>query len=62
MTTDLGQRCPACGSNRTYWAYSTVDGDAWDCGSCGQEWTIEVVEMITRKSGNRAGNHTRESG
>jgi uncharacterized protein (DUF983 family) len=44
VTPDLVQRCPACGSGRTYWTYSTADGDTWDCGSCGHQWTIEVAQ------------------
>jgi hypothetical protein len=56
VTTDPRQYCPARGSGHTYWTFTSVDGDFWDCGSCGQEWTVEVVEMTTHKSGNRAGD------
>ena len=62
MTTDPGQRCPARGSGRTYWTFSSVDGDVWDCGGCGYQWTIEVGEMITDRRGDRLGDHTRHLG
>jgi ribosomal protein L37AE/L43A len=57
VTNDVGQRCPACDSGRTYWAYSTVDGDVWDCGSCGRQWTVAVDEP---RVDSRRRNHTRE--
>lgn len=41
VTDDRGQCCPVCTSTRTYWIFSAVDGDAWDCGSCGYQWTVE---------------------
>lgn len=44
VTTDLGQRCPMCGSGATYWTFSTREGDIWDCGSCGHQWTVAVDE------------------
>jgi uncharacterized protein (DUF983 family) len=50
VTTDPDQCCQACGSGRTYWTFSSVDGDVWDCGSCGHQWTVEVSEMITERS------------
>jgi uncharacterized protein (DUF983 family) len=62
MTTDRGRHCQACGSGRTYWTFTSVDGDAWDCGSCGHQWVVEVVEMITERSSDGLGDHTREVG
>jgi hypothetical protein len=51
VTVDFGQPCPACGSSSTYWTFSTVDGDAWDCGNCGHQWTITVDEQETAGEG-----------
>jgi len=58
VITDPGQWCQACGSGRTYWTFSSVDGDVWDCGSCGHQWTVEVGEMTTPKSGSGLGINT----
>jgi Zn ribbon nucleic-acid-binding protein len=55
VITDPGQRCSACGSDHTYWMFSSVDGDVWDCGTCGHQWTVEVGAMITHSRGNRLG-------
>jgi hypothetical protein len=55
VTTDPGQYCQACNSGTTYWAFSTVEGDVWYCGSCGYQWMVEVVEMITESSTKGAG-------
>jgi hypothetical protein len=60
VTTDPGQYCQECGSGRTYWIFTSVDGDVWDCGSCGHQWTVEVVGMIIHSSGNRLGGITPE--
>lgn len=57
MTGDLRERCPACGGDHTYWTCSSVDGDVWDCGSCGHQWTVEVDEMIVHESGRARGSH-----
>lgn len=62
VTTDPGQYCLACGSSRTYWTFSTVNGDVWDCGCCVHQWTIEVDEMITERSANGPGDHISEVG
>ena len=62
MTTDPGQYCQTCASGRTYWTFSSVDGDVWDCGTCGHQWTVEVSEMITESCDNRPGDHIREVG
>ena len=55
MTTDPGQYCQACGSSHTYWTFSSVDGDVWDCGSCGHQWTVEVRETIKKRHGDEQG-------
>lgn len=62
MITSSDPYCPACGSATTYWTFSSVDGDAWDCGSCGHQWTVEVGEMITEIRGNGLEDHTRNLG
>jgi len=54
--------CPACDSGSTYWAFSTVDGDVWYCGSCGHQWTVEISEMIKGTHRNGAGDHISEIG
>jgi hypothetical protein len=55
VTTDPDQCCQACGSGRTYWTFSSVDGDVWDCGSCGHQWTVEVAEVINDRRGDGLG-------
>ena len=58
MTTDPSLRCPVCDSAGTYWIFSTIEGDVWDCGSCGHQWTVDVAEMITQRRGNGVGGIT----
>jgi Zn ribbon nucleic-acid-binding protein len=55
VTVDLGQPCPACGSTSTYWIFSAVDSDAWDCGSCGHQWTVTIDKS---RVGGRRGHQT----
>ncbi len=62
MNKDSDPYCPACDSAKTYWAFSTVDGDVWYCGSCGHQWTVKVAEMISLSPSNGVGDHTRQVG
>ena len=62
MSTDPDQSCQACGSGRTYWTFSSVDGDVWDCGSCGHQWTVEVRETIKERTPMGEGDHNRKVG
>jgi hypothetical protein len=42
----------------TYWTFSSADGDVWDCGTCGHQWTVEVRETIKeRQADGLGGSH-----
>jgi Zn ribbon nucleic-acid-binding protein len=58
VITRPGEGCPACGSMHTYWTFSSADGDVWDCGTCGHQWTVEVRETIKeRQADGLGGSH-----